>query len=116
PTRAGILLAGADTDITILNGHIKGNVIYSGGSYIGSGFAYGIGYSGSFPENVLVSHVSVSGCLYYGAFLGLGNSTVVESCTAQTIGSDGFYADSVSHSTANQCGLIGIFANLASDC
>jgi hypothetical protein len=42
PTGTGILLAGGDTDITILNGHIKGNVTYNGSSYTGSGFANGI--------------------------------------------------------------------------
>src|ERR1039458_2775981 len=62
PTGAGILLAGNDTDIIILNGHIKGSTTYGGGGYSGGpGFAYGISYSGSTPVNVRVSGVSVSG-------------------------------------------------------
>jgi len=116
PAGTGILLAGGNEDITILNGHIKGNVVYSGGNYTGSGFANGIYFSGSNPVNVLVSHVSISGCSEYGIFLNINNSSSVESCTAQTIGSYDIYANTVSHSTANQCGLIAIAANTADNC
>src|SRR6266446_1335538 len=88
--RTGILLASfPNTDITIGNGHIKGGVVYSGGTYSGSGFTDGINRSGT-PFNVLVSGVSVSGCLTTGISLAF-NSTVVESCTVQTIGSTGIY-------------------------
>src|SRR5439155_20884030 len=103
------------TDITIVNGHIKGGVLYSGGIYSGPGFVYGISYSAA-PFNVRVSGVSVSGCLGYGINLLYGNSTVVESCAVQTVGGDGISASAVSHSTANQCGLYGIRADTASDC
>jgi hypothetical protein len=116
PTGTGILLAVGVTDITIRNGHIKGNVIYSGGNYTGSGFANGIYVSGSTPENVLVSHVSVSGCLDYGIFLNLNYATVVELCTVQTVGSYGIEANSISRSTAIQCGNVAIYANTADTC
>ena len=116
PTGTGILLAGGNVNITILNGHIKGGVTYSGGNYTGSGFANGIYYSGFIPANIRVSGVSVSGCLLYGIYLGTGNSTVVESCTAQTIGSYGIYANSVARSSAVQCGIVAVFASTASDC
>ena len=116
PTGTGILLAGGNTDITILNGHITGNVIYSGGNYTGSGFANGIYYSGSNPENVLVSHVSVSGCLYYGIYLSYNNSTAVDFCTVQIIGSYGIAANNVLRSTASLCGSVAILADITSDC
>ncbi len=116
PTGTGILLAGGNTDITIRNGHIKGNVAYSGGNYTGSGFANGIYVSGSTPENVLVSHVSVSGCLDCGILIDDGNATVVEFCTVQTVGSYGIWANGISHSTAYQCGLAAIYANTADNC
>src|ERR1035438_7345881 len=109
----GILLQGGNTDITILNGHIKGGVTYSGGVYSGPGFANGIGYSYTIPVNVRVSGVSVSGCSAYGIALSVNGATVVESCTAQTIGVWGIQAGSVSRSTANLCGDTAIFANTA---
>jgi|ERR1035441_6161070 hypothetical protein len=116
PIGTGILLAGGNTDITILNGHIKGGITYSGGVYSGNGFAYGINYSGSIPLNVLVSRVSVSGCQLGGILLANNVSIVVESCTVQTIKNYGIVAASVSHSVAYQCGIIAISARTASDC
>ena len=116
PAGTGILLSGGRTHIHILNGHIKGNVINSGGIYSGSGFAYGISFSVPTPRNVRVTGVSVSGCLLDGISLQIGNSTVAESCTVQTVGGNGIAASSVSDSTAKQCGLSGIVARTASDC
>jgi len=51
----GILLNSALRDSTILNGHIRGGVTESGGSYGGSGSGYGISYTGVAPGNTLVS-------------------------------------------------------------
>jgi hypothetical protein len=129
PTGTGILLAGGATDITIRNGHIKGNVVYSAGNYAGSGFANGIYFSGSTLQNVLVSHVSVSGVLNNGIDLGagvtyeggspapeFGSTTTLEYSTVQTSGGTGIVATSVSHSTATVCGSGGIVASTASDC
>ncbi len=115
PSGNGILLASGLSDITILNGHITSGVTYSGGSYSGTGFLGGINYNGTSPFNVRVSGVSVSGVLDSGIFLG-GNSTVVDSCTVNTVGSYGIQASSVTHSTAYQCGNTAIDANTASDC
>ena len=111
----GVLLASGLSDITILNGHITSGVTYSGGSYSGTGLLGGINYNGTAPFNVRVSGVSVSGVLDSGIFLG-GNSTVVDSCTVNTVGSYGIQASSVTHSTAYQCGNTAIDANTASDC
>ena len=111
-----------NTDITISNGHLTGGVTYTNGTgmYGGSGFVNGISYNptGGTPYNVRVTGVSVSGCQNYGIYLGmvLGNSTVVESCTVNTVGGEGIVASSVSHSTANQCGNTAIVADTASDC
>ena len=115
-TGTGIRLVLANADIAILNGHIKGGVTNNAGVYNCSGFANGIFYSGPIPSNVRVAGVSVSGCLTYGIYLDIYNSTVVESCTVQTVGSSGIVAGSVSHSTAYQCGNDAISANIASDC
>ncbi len=82
-----ILLGSGLSDITIENGHIRSGVTNnSSGVYSGGGFNNGIIYSGSDPMNVVVSHVSVSGCLNCGIYLNNGESTVAESCTVQTVG------------------------------
>jgi hypothetical protein len=115
PSGNGILLASGLSDITILNGHITSGVTYSGGTYSGTGLLGGINFNGTAPFNVRVSGLSVSGVLDSGILLG-GNSTVVDSCTVNTVGSFGIEASSVTRSTAYQCGNTAILANTASDC
>lgn len=100
-------LGSGNTDITIVNGHI------SGGST--TNFNDGIAYN-ALPSNIRVANVSVTGCRFYGLNIGTGNSSVIESCTAQFIGSTGLSASSISHSSANQCGNFAIFGNSISDC
>ncbi len=100
-------LAGGNTDITIINGHI------SGGST--TNFNDGIAYN-ALPSNIRVANVSVTGCRFFGLDLGTGNSSVIESCTAQFIGGIGLSASSISHSSAYQCGNFAIFGNVISDC
>ena len=111
-----IVFSGPRSDITILNGHIRGGVTNNGsGVYAGSGFANGIYYSGNLPVNVLVSQVSVSGCLTYGINLTLSDATVVEGCTARIIGSDGIAASTVKNCGAADCGGIAIYGDQVSD-
>jgi hypothetical protein len=113
----GILLANNNADITILNGHIKGGVVNSGGTYSGSGFANGISSPAFSPRNVRIAGLSIIGCLNDGIRLFTGNSTVVESCTVQTVGAAGIVANTVSHSVAYDCGSSAIVAgNTADDC
>jgi hypothetical protein len=115
PNGAGVLLSSSRVHIHIFNGHISGNVTYSGGVYAGSGFASGIVYSGSPPRNARVTGVSVSRCLQHGIHVP-GFSNVIESCTVYTVGGNGIVASTVSHSTAQVCGLNGISANVALNC
>jgi hypothetical protein len=110
----GIALASGLADIAIFNGHIKGGVTYSGGTYSGPGFANGIEYSGTTPTNARVTGVSVVGCQFDGIYV--GTNSVVESCTVQTIGGDGIVGGGVFRSTATECGNGGIAAHTASDC
>jgi hypothetical protein len=110
-----ILLSGSRTNIAIRNGHISSGVTNNGtGVYGGSGFGYGVAFSG-FPYNVRVLGLSVSGCQYHGIYLGY-NSTVVESCVVNTVGAYGIQAQTVSDSTANDCGTTAISANTANNC
>lgn len=102
------------TNITILNGHIRGGVTNNNGTFSGSGFDGGI-YASSPSYNLHVSHVTVSGCLDYGINLGTFNSSAIEDCSAQNIGSYALEADTVTHSTALSFGTHGITACTVSD-
>jgi hypothetical protein len=114
----GIKIASGLSDITIVNGHILGGVTNNGsGVYGGGGFNYGIYFAtGIEPQNVVVSRVSVSGCMIHGIYLGLGNSAVVEACTVRTVGSEGIYAGTVKNCSALDCGGDGIYGDQVSDC
>jgi len=113
---SAILLGNVISDITIQNGHIRGGVVDAGGVYSGGGFSYGIYYSGNAPRNVLVSHLTVSGCLSSGIYLDSDDSTVVESCIIQTVGGYGIFASEVKQSSAFDCGSTAIYSYYASDC
>jgi len=110
-----ILLSAGLNGITIRNGHIRGGVTNNGsGSYAGSGFAGGV-YCAMGNENVLVSGVSVSGCLSYGIDLRTGASTVVEFCAVQTVGGTGIIASTVKGVIVRDCGGDAMFVDQASD-
>ena len=110
----GVLLNSGLIDLTIFNGHVRGGVTNSGsGVYGGGGFGNGLfGY----PQNVRVSGVSVSGCLYSGIYLGNGDSTLVESCTVRTVGNYGIAASTIKTSVAKDCGGSGINGDQVADC
>jgi hypothetical protein len=110
---AGITTFGAHTNIAIYNGHISGGVTNQAGTYSGSGFGTGIDAGSS--SNVRVSGVSVSGCLFNGINLS-GDSSVVQSCVVDTVGGYGIEANSVSDSTAFNCGGYAIYASVANNC
>ncbi len=114
---AAIGLSSGLSDLTIFNGHIRSGVTNNGsGIYNGSGFSYGISYTGSGPVNVLISRVSVTGCLNSGIYLNSGNSTVVEACTVRTVGSYGIFASNIKQSSAMDCGYYAITGDQVSDC
>lgn len=92
-------------DITTLNGHIGG-----------TGFGYGIISFGTSPANTFISRVSVFGCSIDGINVGASFSTVVESCTVDTVGGSGIVADTVKASSAFACSAVAITANQVSDC
>ena len=103
-----ILINGAFTDVTILNGHIVSSVTYSGGTYSGNGFQNGIS-SPSSPLNVRVSGVTVSGVSNQGIYLANTTSSVVDSCIVHVAGASGIYAATVNNSTADVCGAFAIY-------
>ena len=118
-TGNGIGLNGVK-NVTIYNGFIQSGVTNNGsGVYSGGGFASGIRFSAAFPANIRVSRLTVSGCQNYGIYLGLSgstaNPTMVDSCTVQTSGGNGIYANSVSHSLAFDCANTGIQAGMITD-
>lgn len=115
-TGYGILLTSNRSSVTILNGFIKGGVTNNGGVYGGPGFQFGILYYVTPPVNTRVANVSVSGCLDFGIYLGHGDSTVVESCTARTVGHAGICASTIKGSVAVDCGGDAIAGDQISDC
>lgn len=112
-----ILLTSGRRDITIFNGHIRRGVTNDGsGVFSGSGFGHGINYSATPPMNVLVSRVTVSGCLGYGIFLNNVGPTVVEACVVRTMGLYGILASTIKTSTATECKGTAVFGKQVSDC
>ena len=116
-----ILLVGSSlaglSDITIVNGHIRGGVTNNGsGVFSGSGFINGIYPPGNNPVNARVIGVSVSGCQGSGIYLGNGDSTVVEGCTVRTVGGYGIYASTVKGCVVADCGSYAIYGDQVSDC
>jgi hypothetical protein len=124
PSGTGILLINSNTipgqiglrDIRIYNGNIAGSYTNNSGVWQGAGFGSGINFSGSVsPLNIGVRDVSVSGCFNYGILIGL-SSTVVESCTVQSVGTYGIYASTISRSTVTFSGNHAIIGQTISEC
>ncbi len=111
----GILINSGLSDITIVNGHIQGTIVYNSGSYSGGGFVNGVGYTGTAPANVRVAGVSVAQCLMDGINLGR-SAIVVRDCNINTVGGSGILADVVSDSTVYQGGIAGIDAITVNNC
>jgi hypothetical protein len=115
-TGYGIMLNGGLSDLTIFNGHIRGGVTNNGsGVYGGSGFQHGIYSAGIAPVNTRVTGVSVAGCLTHGINLGTNDSTVVESCTARTMGGSGIVASTIKSSVAVDCRGNAVYGDQVSD-
>jgi hypothetical protein len=116
-TGYGILVQGAWRNITILNGCIQGGVVKSGGVYSGPGFGGGIYCNTdiSDAENIRIAGISVLGCRLDGINIGLGNSSIVDSCTVRTAGGDGIFASTVRGSGATDCGGFAIYGDQVSD-
>jgi len=116
PSGRAVLINAGLRDITIQNGHIRGGVTNNGsGVFSGPGFGDGIYYSGSEPQNVRVSGVSVSGCRYAGIYVGLEASTTVENCVVRTVGGVGIAASIIRGCVALDCGGHAIFGQQVSD-
>jgi hypothetical protein len=113
----GIWLEDSLQNVAILNGFIQGGVTNNGsGVYSGSGFGYGIEHNGTGPVNCRLSGVLVSGCLYHGIDLGTGDSTLVESCSARTLGGSGIQSSIIKNCSAMDCGSTAIAGFEVTDC
>jgi parallel beta-helix repeat protein len=111
-----VLIGSGLRNIAIQNGHIQGGVTNNGsGVFSGPGFGYGIFYSGSAPQNVRVSGVSVSGCQYHGIYVGNSGSTTVENCVVRTVGGRGIFANTIRGCVALDCGSTAIYGEQVSD-
>jgi hypothetical protein len=118
-TGYGILLKNALTNIDIENGNISSGVTNdSSGDYNGSGFACGVCIdtnSTSYPVNVRVKNISVTGTSLVGIVIGLASSSV-ESCHVNVTGLTGINANVVSDSTVQNAGETGITCCIANNC
>jgi len=115
-TGYGIYINSGLRNIAIQNGHIQGGVTNNGsGVFSGPGFGYGIYYSGSEPQNVRVSGISVSGCQYHGIYVDIVASTTVENCVVRTVGSYGIFANTIRGCVALDCGDTAIAGQQVSD-
>ena len=112
----GVQINSGLRNLAVLNGFIQGGVTNNAGTYDGPGFRYGISYSSVAPLNTRVVGVAVAGCQYYGIYFGIGESTVVESCTVRTVGDYGIFAMTIKNSTASDCGGTAISGKQVSDC
>jgi hypothetical protein len=111
-----VLIGSGLRNIAIQNGHIQGGVTNNGsGVFSGPGFWHGIYYSGSAPQNVRVSGVSVSGCRYFGIYVDIFVSTTVENCVVRTVGSYGIFANTIRGCVALDCGDTAIAGQQVSD-
>lgn len=124
PSGTGILLNNINDvpghpgmrDITIHNGVIAGSYTNNSGIWEGAGFNSGINFSSAVPpSNVRIRDVSVFGCFDYGIVAGLSGS-VVESCTVESVGTYGIYANSVCRSVVSLCGNHAIIGREVSNC
>jgi len=115
---SAILINVSVTNIFIQNGQISSGVTNTANGVVYSGSGFGNGIHTLFTSyNERVKDVSVSGVLVDGIGLSAGGySTVVASCTVNEAGNVGISADSVSDSTANNCGFQAIAATTAQNC
>jgi hypothetical protein len=103
------------TRISIRNGTVRGNYVYSGGAFSGSGFDGGVDYL-SAPGNALVEDMLVEGVQSYGIDLGPFQASVVRSCVVRTASILGIRAGVVADSAALIVGVTPINAGQATGC
>ncbi|HJT80787.1 MAG TPA: hypothetical protein VJ719_06280 [Chthoniobacterales bacterium] len=111
-----IFITSGRANITISHGHVKGQVVFSGGNFSGNGFANGIHFTGTSPRNVRVMDVSISGCGSLGINLGVTDSSLVYRSVVRTVGDRGITAAVVDSCTAQETGATAIEAETASNC
>jgi hypothetical protein len=115
---AGILINALMMNITILNGHIQGNITNNGNNiYSGSGFQDGIDANDTTSLNISVSGISVSGCMRHGINLGWAmTSASAKHCMVRTVGGFGIRGGIIESSIVTDCGGIGIAGDIISHC
>jgi hypothetical protein len=116
----GVYIADNLSDITIRNGHIRGNTVFneSTKNFSGTGFRNGITRSSiyfvsSSHTNTLAENISVSNV----AGDGIANFTIIDKCAASFCGVSGLVAYQVLNSSAVTCGATAVRADsTASNC
>ncbi len=116
PTGVGIFFTDGQKDISITNGHIQGSIVYDSGtgSYSGGGFSVAMSAPTIVPQNVLISHMTISGC---GTGINIGSGAVaVRFCAVRGISvGSGIVARTVDQCTVSECGAGGISAHVVAN-
>jgi hypothetical protein len=111
-----ISIPGGHSNVTVRNGHIRGQVLFTGSSFSGTGFAEGIRAFVN-NNNIRISDIAVMGCSSAGIYTSINLlNTVVERCTIINVGGPGIFADLVVSSSVSITGGTGIEARTVSDC
>lgn len=97
------------SNVTVLNGSIRGGTTVAGSTFTPAGWDEGI-TTNSAHSNLVVRNVSVAGARTNGIFLSYQGSRV-ESCSVNTVGGIGILASSISFSTARKTGNTAIAAS-----
>lgn len=99
----GVLINGARTNVTVMNGLIAGGTSYNGSIYASAGFFNGI-FSSATARNIRIERVSVSGCMRGLEINASDDTSVVKDCTVTTVALTGISAPMVADSVAKTCG------------
>jgi hypothetical protein len=110
----GVYIADNLSNITIRNGHIRGNTVYNytDKTFTGTGFRNGI-QSSVLNPNTVAENISVSNIIGDG----IANFKKIDKCATSVCGGMGLVADQVQDSSAVSCGLTAVRAYYtASNC
>ena len=112
----GIWVSSGMANVRIENGFVTGSVTNNNSNvFSGNGFQYGVLTGTSATENLVVSHVSVSGVSDEGIYLNMGNSSMADSCTAYSVGNVGINASVIRNCAADNCANAGLQGESVSD-
>jgi hypothetical protein len=116
---AGVSLAGARSNVTVRNGHIRGTTTFDGGTFTTGGFLDGIDANTNGGANLRFSDLSVLGVGDAGINTILNNPASdhrIERCMVGVCAGTGLRAGTVSDCRVDTAGLTAIAADVVINC